>query len=73
MKNNLGRDYFLLAHVDHDRVLFNKPADLGIEFKNEIDAWSMMTFKFRGSRWTDLRYARNDLKSFIYSIRSRID
>lgn len=73
MKNNLGRDYFLLAHVDLEKVRFSDGADLGIEFTNEIDAWNKMAFKFRGSRWTDLKYARKDLNPLIYSVRSRVE
>lgn len=73
MENNLGRDYFLLAHVEVDKVRFNKGMDLGIEFKNEIDAWNKMAFKFRGGRSNPGHYARKDLHPLVYSVRSRIE
>ncbi|MGE3608270.1 MAG: hypothetical protein AB7I27_01685 [Bacteriovoracaceae bacterium] len=73
MKNNLGSDYFLLAHVDLSGVHFYKKGDLGIEFTNEIDAWSKMMFKFRNTRSTDFKYAQKDLTPFIYSVRSRLE
>jgi hypothetical protein len=73
MKDNLGNDYFLLAHVDTDRVHFSKGIELCIEFKNEIDAWNKMVFKFRGARWSGLKYAKQDLRPLIYSVRSGIE
>jgi hypothetical protein len=71
MKDNLGSDYLLFAHVDTDRVRFSKGLELGIEFKNQIDAWNRMSFKFRG-RLSDTKYAHKDLKPFVYSVRSLI-
>lgn len=74
MQDNLGRDYFLLAHVEVDKVRFDKGLDLGIEFRNEIDAWNKMAFKFRGGRTTPgTRYARKDLHPLVYSVRSRLE
>ncbi len=73
MKDNLGSDYFLLAHVDTDRVRYSKGINLGIEFRNEIDAWNKMNFKFRGGRSSDLKYARKDLRPFVYSMRSLLE
>lgn len=73
MKDNLGSDYFLLAHVDKDHARFSKGLNLGIEFKNEIDAWNRMNFKFRGGRWSDFKYAHKDLRPFVYSVRSIIE
>lgn len=73
MKNNLKHDYFLLAHVDSENVLFNKSVDLGFEFKNEIDAWSKIAFKFRGGRKSGNIYARRDLNPLVYSVRERIE
>lgn len=72
MKDNLGSDYFLLAHVDKDNVRFSKGRELGIEFKNQIDAWNKMNFKFRG-RASDLKYVSKDLSPFVYSIRSSVE
>ena len=71
MKDNLGNDYLLFAHVDTDRVRFSKGLDLGIEFKNQIDAWNRMKFKFR-KRMSDVKYAHSDLKPLIYSVRSTL-
>ncbi len=73
MKDNLGSDYFLLAHVDTDNVRFSKGIELGIEFTNQIDAWNKMNFKFRSGRWSDLNYAHKDLNTFVYSVRSSIE
>lgn len=71
MKNN-QYDYFLLAHVDLDKVQYNKGVDLGIEFRNEIDAWDKIAFKFRGNRWTE-KFAPRDLHPLIYSVRTRFE
>jgi hypothetical protein len=73
MKENFGNDYFLLAHVDADKVRYTKTKKLGIEFKNEIDAWSKMTFKFRGARYNEAKYVHNDLRPFVYSFRTPIE
>lgn len=73
MKNNLKRDYFLLAHVDLSRVRFQKDYDLGIEFTNEIDAWSKMIFKFRNTRAPVCKYAEKDLHPLVYGVRSRLE
>lgn len=73
MKNNLGSDYFLLAHVDLDKARFHQGAEIGIEFTNEIDAWTKMVFKFRSQRYSDAKYARKDLNPLIYSVRSRLE
>lgn len=73
MKDNLGSDYFLLAHVDTEHARFKTENELGIEFTNTIDAWNRMAFKFRSARVSDSRYARNDLKPLIYSFRSKVD
>lgn len=73
MKDNLGSDYFLLAHVDTDSVRFNKSEEQGVEFINEIDAWNKMNFKFRSGRSSYLKYAHKDLRTFVYSIKSTID
>jgi hypothetical protein len=73
MKDNLGSDYFLLAHVDTDRVRYSKGIELGIEFKNSIDAWNKMNFKFRSGRCSDEKYAYKDLRTFVYALRSTIE
>ena len=73
MKDNLGSDYFLLAHVDTDRVRYCRGIELGIEFKNEIDAWNKMNFKFRSGRWSDEKYAHKDLRPFVYAERTSVE
>jgi hypothetical protein len=72
MKDNLGRDSLFVGQVDLSRVRFNRGIELGIEFKNEIDAWSKMAFKFRGSRWEGT-FARKDLSPLVYSVRSKLE
>lgn len=69
MKDNLGCDYFLLAHVDVEKVHFKKINEADIEFINHIDAWNKMAFKFRGSGRSNTRYTRKDLESFVYGFR----
>lgn len=77
MKND--DDSFLIAHVDLPRVKFSKGLDLGIDFSNQIDAWSKMEFKFRQQihqmrdYGTLKKNAPLDLKSIVYSWRERID
>jgi hypothetical protein len=73
MKDNLGSDLFLLAHVDVEKVRFTKGTELGIEFTNEIDAWEKMAFKFRNSRSSDLKYVRAELRPLVYSMRASIE
>jgi hypothetical protein len=73
MNDNLGSDYFLLAHVDRTRVRYTHSEKLGIEFKNEIDAWNKMAFKFRGARCSEVKYARKDLRPLVYSVRSAVE
>lgn len=73
MKDNLGSDYFLLAHVDTEKARFKQETELGIEFTNSIDAWNRMAFKFRNARASDNKYAQKDLKTLVYSLRSKVD
>ncbi len=69
------------AVVDVTKVKFSKEKDLGIDFRNEIDAWSKMEFKSRQqvqqlkSNTTLAREPKtlNDLKSLFYSVREKID
>ena len=68
MKDDLGTDYFLLAHVDTERVQFNNPKEKhqGIDFINEIDAWKRMEFKFTRRR---TKHTTDDTESLIYGFR----
>jgi hypothetical protein len=73
MKDNLGSDYLLLGHVDKTNARYAKGIKLGIEFRNEIDAWSMMNFKFRSQRFSETKYAHKDLVPRVYSLTSTLD
>lgn len=69
------------AEVEVAKVKFQKGKELGIDFSNNIDAWSKMEFKFRHQ----IRHLRQhgsvsnfslgwkDLSSLPYAIRQKID
>lgn len=68
------------ATVDRSKVRFKSIKHLGIEFSNEIDAWSKMEFIYRRKitalRSTGTFGAREifkDGKSLVYSIREKVD
>lgn len=74
------------AEVEIAKVRFSKGMDLGIEFKNKIDAWTKMEFIFRQqilrlrADGGDGKYSRSvakrglkDLNALVYSIREKID
>lgn len=69
------------AVVDVTKVKYSKEKDLGIDFHNEIDAWSKMEFKSRQQvkqlksniALVRERKTLNDLKSLFYSFREKID
>ena len=72
-----SQDDFLIAHIDHERARFTHAGeDLGIEFKNQIDAWMKMEIHFRhqlknpGKR---ARKAEQDLNPYVYSFRERLE
>jgi hypothetical protein len=73
MKNT---DDFLIAHVELSKARFTRGEDLGIEFKNEIDAWTKMEVHFRHlirnprKRGTK---SKADLTPFVYSFRQALD
>lgn len=73
MKN---QDDFLIAHVELAKARFDNGEDLGIEFKNQIDAWTKMEVHFRhqirNPRKRSLK-GKLDLKPLVYSIRERIE
>lgn len=52
----------LVASVEVDNVRFDRGVDLGIEFRNEIDAWKKMEIKFRSSRRFSERFGAHDLR-----------
>lgn len=73
MKN---QDDFLIAHVELAKARFSNGEDLGIEFKNSIDAWTKMEVHFRhqirNPRKRSLK-GKQDLQTMFYSIRERIE
>lgn len=73
MSEKHGKDYFLLAHVDVDRAYFRKEKELGIDFMNEIDAWTKMEFKFRKRRNANQKDIKDDVESLIYGFRTGLD
>jgi hypothetical protein len=96
MKDDSERDFvenadqeiqFDTAQIDLTRVKFSKSPNLGIDFQNKIDAWSMMEFTFRHQiqRMQSLketlatgkkqgkRREKRDLKTLVYSMREKID
>lgn len=73
MKN---QDDFLIAHVELAKARFSNGEDLGIEFRNQIDAWTKMEVHFRhqirNPRKRTLK-GKHDLNPTVYSIRERLD
>ena len=72
----------LAAEVEVAKVKLSKCVDLGIDFSNQIDAWTRMEFKFRHQIQQLKRsgpikeYApvgRAALTSLVYAVRERID
>ena len=73
MKN---QDDFLIAHVELAKARFSNGEDLGIEFKNQIDAWAKMEVHFRHQLRNPRKRApkgKQDLAPYVYSIRERIE
>jgi hypothetical protein len=73
MKNT---DVFFFAHVDIEKAQFFSDENLGIEFKNEIDAWAKMEIHFRHQIRNPGKRSlkkKQDLKTTFYSIRHKIE
>lgn len=73
MKNT---DDFLIAHIELEKAHFANSDDLGIEFKNEIDAWARMEVRFRHQIRNPQRKpfkGKQDLAPYRYSIRHKLD
>jgi hypothetical protein len=70
------QDDFLIAHVEIANARFSDGKDLGIEFKNQIDAWAKMQTRFRhmirhpGKRSLQ---GKDDLRTYHYSFRERLE
>ncbi len=68
------------AVVEVEKVRFSKGKDLGIDFSNEIDAWSKMEFRFR-HQIKQLRQYGNlsvhespkDLRALRYAFRQKVE
>jgi hypothetical protein len=70
------QDDFLIAHVELAKARFTDGEDLGIEFRNSIDAWKKMEVHFRhqiaNPRKRSLK-GKQDLNTLVYSFRERIE
>ena len=73
MKN---MDDFLIAHVEVAKARFSNGDDLGVEFRNEIDAWAKMETHFRhqirNPRKRSIK-GKQDLITMVYSFRQKLD
>jgi len=71
------------AEIEIALVRFSKTNNTQIEFRNEIDIWSKMEFKFRAQIKEMKAYGRKptrkarkefkDLETLVYSIRDKLD
>lgn len=87
MKHASDKFKVTAAKVEVAHARFADAEDLGIEFKNEIDAWTKMEVVFReqikllrvSGDEALVMYAkpkrknRQDLKSLVYSIREKLE
>jgi hypothetical protein len=67
---------FLIAHIDVEKTQFSLGENLGIEFKNEIDAWAKMEAHFRHQIRNPRKRIpkrKHDLIATIYSIRHKLE
>lgn len=68
------------AVIEVENVRFSRGKDLGIDFSNEIDAWSQLEFRYRHQMKQLRQYgtlnrqqALKDVNSLVYSFRQKID
>ncbi len=86
MKISSDDNGFLIAHVELDKARFTHGEDMGIDFQNEIDAWTKMEVVFRQqikllkecrtlNRKCSKRTKKNkaDLKPLVYSFREKLE
>lgn len=69
------KDYFLIAHVELDKARFSDGDDVGVEFRNEIDAWAKMEAHFRHQIRSPRKFrkkGKQDLSPLVYSIRQKL-
>ncbi len=70
-----------IAEVEVSKVKFSKAQELGIDFSNQIDAWSRMEFKFRHQihhlrrhgTFQESKPKWLDLRSYVYAVREEMD
>lgn len=70
----------IIAKVEVNKVKYEKPKSLGIDFANEIDIWAKMEFrsrqqvtKLRRNGSIDGHEVMKDLSSLYYSLREKIE
>lgn len=86
MKISSDENVFLIAHVELDKARFTHGEDMGIDYQNEIDAWTKMEVVFRQQikllkecKTLNLKCNqrtkknKSDLKSLVYSFRVKLD
>jgi hypothetical protein len=68
------------AVIEVENVRFTRGKDLGIDFSNEIDAWSQLEFRYRHQMkqlrqygTLNQRQVMKDGHSLFYSFRQKID
>lgn len=70
-------DDLVIAHVELANARFTYGEDLGIEFKNQIDAWKKMEVHFRqqirNPRKKCKLKSKHDLNPLVYAIREKLD
>ena len=86
MKISSDENVFLIAHVELDKARFAHGEDMGIDYQNEIDAWTKMEVVFRqqikhlkecktvnSKSIQRTKKNKSDLKSLVYSFREKLD
>jgi hypothetical protein len=70
----------IVAKVETNKVKYQKPEKLGIDFANEIDIWSKMEFKsrqqvklLREKGCLDGHNILQDLNTLVYAVREKIE
>lgn len=68
------------AVVEVENARFSRGKDLGIDFSNEIDAWSKLEFRYRHQMKQLRQYGTlnpgetlNDVTPTVYSFRQKLD
>jgi hypothetical protein len=71
------------AQIDLSHARFSSNEDLGIDFRNEIDAWTKMEKVFchqirsmkdnKSTKVKTPKKKKEDLRTLVYSVRQRLD